>query len=319
MSDAPFRVLSLDGGGLRGLFSAAFLEHIERHAGKSIADHVELIAGTSTGAIIALGLATGMSAREVLAFYQEKGPSIFGPKRSLVGRIFRPMYANDRLIAALQETFGDRTLNDLQVPVCIPSYELSEGTPRVFKDDHNLQLHWGGRLPIWKVAAASAAAPLYLPTVAVEEHDHHIDGGIWANNPILVAITEALRYFDRSVEDIVALSVGTGSCPPRLAQRDSRNLGGWGWFRGQRIVNVVFDAQSRSAHYAAKLLLPQDRYVRVDADLSRAIPLDSYSAAETLIERGRHAGRLHRNTVDTLFFAGPPAVRSARDTESQTE
>ncbi len=85
------------------------------------------------------------------------------------------------------------------------------------------------------------------------------------------------------------------------------------------MANVVFDAQSRFAHHAAKLLLQPDRYVRVDADLSRAFPLDSYSTAETLIERGRQVGRLHRNTVDILFFGHPPPVRSGRTQETQRD
>lgn len=304
MSDAPFRVLSLDGGGIRGLFSAAFLDHIEAHTDERLADHFDLIVGTSTGAIIALGLASGMSAADALKFYQKHGPAIFSRGRRRLSQLFQPKYDNQRLIAALKEVFGDRTLNDLDVPVCVPSYELVHGVPRVFKSDHNPELHWGGRLPVWKVAAASSAAPIFFPAVEVQNHDSHIDGGIWANNPIMVGITEAVRYFDRDVGDIRALSVGTGTHAFRLDRKRSKSIGWIGWGREKRIVNAVFDAQSQSAHHAARLLLRlPDQYLRVDADLSDFIPLDNYQAALPLIERGRQAGRTHKNDVDRLFLS----------------
>lgn len=303
MSDTPFRILSLDGGGIRGLFSAAFLDHVEEHTGKRFADHFDLIVGTSTGAIIALGLASGMPAADVLRFYQEHGPTIFSGGRRF-GQLLKPKYSNEPLIEALKGVFGDRTLNDLDVPVCIPSYELVEGTPRVFKNDHHPDLHWGGRLPVWKVAAASSAAPLYFPSVEVQAHDSHIDGGIWANNPIMVGITEAVRYLDRDIGDIRALSVGTGSQAFRLERKRSAALGWIGWGRDKRIVNVVFDAQSQSAHHAARLLLQlPGQYHRVDADLSSPIALDGYEAALPLIERGRQAGRENKNEVERLFLS----------------
>lgn len=185
MSDTTFRLLALDGGGIRGLFSAACLDHLEQHTGKRLADYFDLIVGTSTGAMIALGLSSGMSAAEVLRFYQEYGPHIFAGGRGWFGQLFRPKYDNRRLIEALKNTFGDQTMNDLKVPVCIASYELVQGIPRVFKDDHHPDLHWGGGLTVWKVAAASSAAPLVFPAVQVQDQDSHIDGGIWANNPIM--------------------------------------------------------------------------------------------------------------------------------------
>lgn len=302
MSDGLFRLLSLDGGGIRGLFSAAFLAHIEEHTGKRFADHFDLMVGTSTGAITALGLASGMPASEILRFYQEHGEAIFSRGRGL-GQLFRPKYDNQRLIEALQDVFGEQTLNDLKVPVAIPSYELVQGIPRVFKDDHHRHLHWGGGLHIWKVAAASSAAPLYFSSVQVQTHDSHIDGGIWANNPIMVGLTEAIRYFDRSLADVLALSIGTGAQAFRLDRQQSIRLGLLGWFRDKRIVNAVFDAQSQSAHYAAKLLLHPDHYVRVDADLSSPVPLDDYRVALPLIERGSHAGRMHKNNIEQRFLA----------------
>src|SRR5207248_935880 len=138
------------------------------------------------------------------------GRTIFSGGVSLPRCLLRPKYDNRRLVDAFQSILGDKMLKDLKVPVCVPSHELVEGFPRVFKDDHHPDLHWGGNLPIWKVAAASSAAPIFFPAFQVEETDSHIDGGIWANNPVLVGITEAVRYFGQPLENIAVLSIGTG-------------------------------------------------------------------------------------------------------------
>lgn len=307
MSESSFKILSLDGGGIRGLFSASLLAYLEEHTGKRLADHFNLIAGTSTGAIIALGLAAGLTAQELLEFYQQHGPNIFSKRRN---RLFCPRYDNSKLIAALQDVFGDKTLNDLGKPVCIPSYELVAGYPRVFKDDHHPELHWGGKQLIWKVAAASSAAPLFFPSIQVEDNDSHIDGGIWANNPTLVGITEAMRYFQQPLEQISVLSIGTGTRTCRLPYAMSRAMGiiGWGW--GGRIVSVVMDAQSAAVHNAAQLLLPRDNYLRLNVDLSESIALDNYKASVPLIERGRQEARIHARDIAAKFLTSAQVPNS---------
>src|SRR5688572_17916433 len=118
-----FNILSLDGGGIRGMFSAAVINHLEQQCNVAIEDHFNLIVGTSTGAIIALGLASGLGSEQILSFYNEFGPKIFSGSGG-ISYFFRPKYDNDRLIEALKATFGDRTMNDLKTPVCIASYEL---------------------------------------------------------------------------------------------------------------------------------------------------------------------------------------------------
>lgn len=302
-----FRILSLDGGGIRGLFPAAFLAHIETHCNKRLIDYFDLLVGTSTGAIIALGLASGHTATEILAFYQEYGPRIFSKGNPLQEtlQLIRPKYTNRQLVQALQHILGGARLNDLQVAVCIPSYELVEGIPRVFKDDHHPDLHWGGDQLLWKVAAASSAAPFYFPGFQIGAFDHHIDGGVWANNPIVVGISEAVRYFNRPLPAISALSVGTGAEAFRLPFTEGGNLGMLGWVRRKRIVNVVFGAQSQSAATIAAMLLGPERYTRVNADLPESIPLDNYQSAQVLIERGAQAGRIYRNQIHDLFLSVP--------------
>jgi patatin-like phospholipase/acyl hydrolase len=186
----PFRILALDGGGMRGVFTASYLAGLERALGRRVVDVVDLVVGTSTGGIIALGLASGRSAEEMLAFYLEHGPKIFGRSRPFPIWLFRPRYSRGPLDEALREQFGEMKMNELGKHVCITAHELITGNTRVLKDDHHPDLHWGGELLVWKVAAATAAAPSYFAPMQLGSQDSHVDGGVWSNNPALVGITE---------------------------------------------------------------------------------------------------------------------------------
>jgi patatin-like phospholipase/acyl hydrolase len=295
-----FRILSLDGGGVRGVFAASFLAHLEEYGCDPLVEYFDLIVGTSTGAIIGLGIAAGIRAGDVLKFYRDQAPKIFGRPRGLTS-LFRPKYQNADLQRILREQFGDMTLNDLRVPVCIPSYELAEGVPRVFKSDHNPQLHWGGNQLAWKVAVASSSAPTFFPAYGLAAADAHIDGGLWANNPVLVGITEAMCFFNRDLGDVTVLSVGSGSHTKRIERgvAEKRGLVQWGW--DGDIVSVVFAAQAQSGHNFARMLLTDQRYLRVDVEMNRPVAMDKMPDAMTLIERGAHAARSARTEVLRRF------------------
>ena len=312
MSDlpAPFKILALDGGGIRGLFSAAVISRLEEHSRARLVDHFDLVVGTSTGSIIALGLAAGLSGREVLAFYEEHGPRIFGKKRRF-SQLWRPKFDNEPLTDSLQGVFLQKCLNDLEVPVCVATYEMLNAVPRVLKTDHEEGLHWGGNVLVWKAAVASCAAPMFFKPVTVDRQDLHIDGGIWANNPVLVGITEAKRRFGRELHEISVLSIGTCSNPPRLIPNQSMSWGLADWLRDNRLLDTVMTAQSRAAEYTADLLLGE-RHRRIDAELSEPVPLDDYERAEHLIERGAQEGRRHLVDVQRDFLAATAAHRPSR-------
>ena len=199
----PYRVLALDGGGLRGIFTAAVLSEAEDAFGPAFVDSFDLLAGTSTGGIIALGLASGRTCREMLHFYRDAGKKIFSRPRR-VRRLIGPKYDRRALDELLRHELGEATrMNDLSKSVCITAHELVRGTTRVWKDDHSPDLRWGGDQLVWKVAAATSAAPTYFAPVQLGDADSHIDGGVWGNNPAMVGITEAVRTAD----EIFATSV----------------------------------------------------------------------------------------------------------------
>ena len=158
------RILSLCGGGLSGAFSAAFLRDLERNSGKRLVDHFDLITGTSTGGIIALGLGLGISASQLYDFYRDKGSTIF-PQSITKGLrwLHRSKYSSDALQRELQSVFGDRLLSESEVPLVIPSFNLGMNQVRLFKTRHNDRFEIDHKIPAWKIARATSAAPTYLP------------------------------------------------------------------------------------------------------------------------------------------------------------
>lgn len=309
-ADPPvFRVLALDGGGIRGIFTASFLATTEQLARRPIADFFDLIVGTSTGGIIALAIALGIPARRILDLYLDTGPRIFrSPCRARM--LLRPKYRNDDLARVLWQTFGDRTLNDTIVPVCIPSYELTSSYPRIWKDDHVVDSPDGGRTPAWQVALATSSAPIYFPGVTVGHGDSHVDGGLYANNPSLIGLTEAVRYFGQPLDQVRILSVGAGERAERIPFEQARQMGVWQWKTA--LYEHMLIAQARNAHEIARRLLSPDRYLRINLPLEHPYPFDDFDAAKTLIEPGAQSARTAFLEMRSTFLFAPATIGRAQ-------
>jgi patatin-like phospholipase/acyl hydrolase len=201
-----FRILSLDGGGLKGLFTAKFLSDIETDLGVRIGDYFDLITGTSTGAIIALGIAFQLPASEILRFYREKGPIIFDAPGF---GIIKTRYSSEPLQQALLEVLGERTLGDAKNRLVIPAFNLQRREVKLFKTRHSPRLLRDWKMKAVDVALASAAAPTYLPSFVDESKIEYVDGGVWANNPSLVGVVEAMTVLGIDRSKINLLSLGT--------------------------------------------------------------------------------------------------------------
>jgi hypothetical protein len=199
IENKAFKILSIDGGGIKGLYSSTILEHLEQRFGP-MSESFNMICGTSTGGIIALCLALRIPAKDISKIYEEQGHKIF-PKRTWLGGIIRQTcwrgkYSDKPLKDVLQSVFGEKTVANLRNLVCIPSYSLTDARPWVFKRDHN-KLDRDNNTSLVNVALATSAAPTYFPLCEIPEYDHKqfIDGGVWANNPTLTGLIEALTYF----------------------------------------------------------------------------------------------------------------------------
>jgi predicted acylesterase/phospholipase RssA len=294
-----FRALCLDGGGMRGVFTAAFIACIEERMGDRIAKHVDVIAGTSTGGLIALGLAAGRSGQQMLDLYSENGARIFSggwPGRGA----FMPKYSRRGLDRLLQAEFADLRMRDLPTATCISAYEAVSGQPRVFKTDHAEGLYWGHEQLVWKVAAATSAAPSYFAPVQFTEADAHIDGGVWANNPSMIAITEAVRRFERPLADIRLMSVGTVSPRPRISSFGaSRWMGKPRWLKPG--LALLQGGAALGNHFQAKLLLGETNYLRCDDDSSSPVALDNVDDCRPLAALGHNLALQRWPEVQQLF------------------
>ena len=261
-----FNILSLDGGGIKGLNSAALLAHVEEDLGCAVTDHFDLIAGTSTGAIIAAALGLGMRPKDIVRFYVERGPTIFPAttlqnKRANLRHIFRRKFDSAALEENLRECIGERILGESTKRLVIPAYDIGRDDVCLFKTPHHPRFMRDHRLPAWQVVMASAAAPSYFPAVRSIEHRRLIDGGVWANNPVMVAITEAIGVLGVPVSNIRVLSIGTTD--PLCMPPEKLDKGGqWTW--KAEAVRVALRGQSIGAINQARLILGNDRVVRVD-------------------------------------------------------
>jgi len=272
------RILSLDGGGIRGLVSCHWLAGVERalaSAGKpGLLKHFDLIAGSSTGALVACGLAHGISPDTLAELYRAQRHVIFP---DLAGRLWSranrlisdgmsaPRYDGVGIEKVLRKVFGKTTLGQLKAPVLITSYDTISRTPVIFKSFDPKHRD----LLVWEVCRASSAAPTYFPAHAMKVEGKEcalIDGGVVANNPTACAIAEALRKDARvdNSRDLVVLSVGTGERTRSIDLDSARSWGALEW--AVPIIDVLFDGNTDSVDYIARQLVG-DGYYRMQAEL----------------------------------------------------
>jgi patatin-like phospholipase/acyl hydrolase len=283
---APYRILSIDGGGIRGLLTAVLLDRLVA-AVPGWLDRVDLFAGTSTGGILVLGLAKGLPPSAIVKLYREDGQRVFSAswfRRLLdLGGWLGARYDNAGLRGALEELLGPATLGDLPRRVLVPTFELdnhgAKGLPRTWKPKffHNFPGPDSDAAErVVDVAVRTSAAPTYFPT-----YQGYIDGGVMANNPSMAALAQALDAGTgkQSLDAVQLLSVGTGL--------NSTFLPGdrldWGKLRWARpIVDAMIEGTMGVADYqCARLLGP--RYHRLEPVLSEVIPLDAADKVDRLV------------------------------------
>jgi uncharacterized protein len=261
-----FRILSLDGGGIKGAFSAAALTAIEEEIGEPIGDYFDLIAGTSTGGILALGLGFRIPAATIRDFYKNMGPVIF-PATGRLGvggflrQLFTTKHSHATLRTALETVLKDRKFGQSKNRLIIPTYDAIAGRIFLLKTAHHEGLKFDIDALAVDVALATSAAPTYFQAVPFPIHvgSSFVDGGVWANSPVLAAIVEATCFLGIPLTDIDVLSIGTTASPFNIA--DNQNAGILKWNVG--MINLMFEAQAETALKQAKLLL-NDRVLRID-------------------------------------------------------
>lgn len=285
MSGKRFKILCIDGGGIKGVFSASVLAMYEEMYGIRMTDYFDLIAGTSTGGIIALGASLGIPMADIVKFYESYGPIIFdqrNPPKTCIGKCFRSMkfaikqaiwrskYDNIELEKALRHVFRDHTLKDSNNLLCIPAYNITAARNRVFKKDYGCKYNTDNNLSYVDVAIATAAAPTYFPVKEID-NVQYIDGGLWALNPTLTALTEFLRnfYSQENPYDYDSVSIlSISSCQTNIqdyAPKKNRSFFEW----KNTLFDIYTDGQNQSVNFFVQQIqkhLPFIDIVRVQND-----------------------------------------------------
>ncbi len=301
----PRRVLTIDGGGIKGVFPAAFLADLESELDQPLASYFDLIVGTSTGGIIALGLGLGIPAKDILRFYEEKGPSIFkGSRRlGLLRQAVSAKYDPVPLKTALEEVFGQRQLGEATTRLVIPSLNLSTGTVNVFKTAHHERFERDYKMLAVDAAMATAAAPTYFPTHRLTNGVPLVDGGMWANNPMGTAAVEAIGLLEWRKGDVDLLSVGCTEAATNFHANQSKFLGLFNYW-AKRIVKVFMAGQSSASIGTAMLLLGHDRVVRVSPVVDeRQYQLDGIAGIPELRALGADQARTQLPLLRKQFFS----------------
>lgn len=328
-----FRILCLAGGGLRGAFAIGLLEEFERRSEHPLCAYFDLVAGTSTGSITASAICAGLTMRQIREFYEKHAARIFHPRDPyaprnklkvvypLVRRLgkrrgqdpdafFQSRYCPHSLTAALEAGFGERTLRDAKrCRLIVPTVNLTDGVTAVLRTPH---------LPIdtptfdWRlvdVIVASSAAPTYFPHKRMPDGNDYVDGGLWAIDPGVVALAEAVRITEQccrtedhafDLNDVSMLSIGTGQATYSLAPPEG-DAGMLFWSR--HIANVMSVSQVQGAQLPLHIVLG-DRYQQIDFPLEEpSWTLDNIAMTAELFELGRQRGAELYESLEERFLA----------------
>lgn len=303
MGHGRFQILSLDGGGIKGLFSAAVLAAIEEDLACDVTSHFDLITGTSTGGIIALALGLGLRPIQIVDFYLAEGQSIFpkwlGWKRCQ--HWFLCKFSQRPLMLALQRCFNEKCLADSKKRLVIPAYNLGEDDVYIFRTPHADRLKRDYKLPAWKIALATSAAPTFFPCCRHIDNLRLIDGGVWANNPTMVGIVEAVGTLGIPLSDVHALSIGTSNAVTH--RRNKLNSGGlFAWASGNSAIDVIMRGQSTGVHNQATFLLGREHIERLNPQVAaNEFSLDGVHKSADLVGKAAHHSRVFMPTFEARF------------------
>ena len=314
----PVRILSSSGGGIRGIFQAVYLREIAALLDNPLREYFELVAGTSTGAIIALGVALGVDLNRIVSLFEEHGHEIFPERvrqssRWIHSWFYRgPRYDQEplrRILGGVFQRNGARQLQlkDCQPPVMIAATNVDQYQIRSFTtlERCGAPESRDGELFASDVALASAAAPSFFPAFRPRgrlksghlrtEERTYVDGGMWANNPALLAVMTVHRVLDAPFQDMRVISVGNGEVPSGAVGVDFNRMRRATMLNP--ILDMMFSTQSQlSDHATAHLLndvkMTGQRMLRINAQLERAIELDDvYEAVRRLKPLAERAAR----------------------------
>lgn len=315
-----FQILSLSGGGFRGLYTAKILADLERECGAPLATKFDLLAGTSIGGILALALAQRIPASEMVDLFTRRGGEIFTKQWSL-GGLLRAKYDASVLGRLLADVFGERLLGSCRHRVIVPTINYSTGKPALLKTPHHPTFKRDHTLPLVDVALATSAAPIYFRRHVLQS-SQYVDGGLYANAPGLLALHEVRNFLGPvAPSSIHLLSVGTMSSvftvnPDRNRAGGTFDWGGiWPPNAAQRVFGLSISVQESLTDFMLRHELGPDQYQLLDdpltPDRAHAVSLDKTDsgAQEVLLgAAGERSKAALGNKEVITFLAHQPAA-----------
>lgn len=285
------KILCIDGGGIRGTFAVAILKAIEKELDRPVGEMFDIIAGTSTGAIIAASAALNKDMGAVLESYKSYAEKIF-VRQARIG-LLKSVYSDRQLRRFFKQAFGEHSLADIEKPLLIPAVDITHGKPYVHRSNYGVADESELAIKLWDAVLSSCSAPIYFPPNNVHNKYLSVDGGLWADNPSLVCITEALRNFGKSLKEINILSIGTGRQNIDFAISENKYWGVRHWLPFQfhsmkvtpKLLDLALHLSAESVSYHSELLL-EERYLRLNCDLGGEIPFDDVKCMDKLAELG---------------------------------
>jgi patatin-like phospholipase/acyl hydrolase len=298
-----YKILSLDGGGIKGIYSLGFLSRLEDYLGEPVNDYFDLVVGTSTGGIIALGLGKGFSASDLLDFYLQMGKDIFSGNKYVnsIKHWGFSKYKNTVLRKSLEDKFGATRLGESKTRLVVPSQNLENGEVHLYKTAHSEGLMGDYKEKMSDIALATSAAPTYFPTFQTRDGLCLVDGGIYANNPVAIAAVEAVGILNWSPpDDIKILSIGCTNEAINIQLAKTSALGRVYW--AFKSLNLIMRGQSSAALGMAQHLTNYG-VTRIDDTVAQGkFSLDSVAGMDNLKGLGRETGRIKFQDIKDIFF-----------------
>jgi uncharacterized protein len=284
------KILSIDGGGIRGVFPAHILRCISTRLEINLHEHFDMIAGTSTGAIIAAAVACEIDPDKIISLYREYGELIFArktpwwPRKFGTEPVVHSVYDSDSLRKVLRDIFGERKLGEILKPLLLPATDIGNGCVHVFKSGYSKNFMRDKDVYVRDAVAASCSAPTFFDPTKVNEY-LLADGGLWANNPSLAAVIDAKRRLKIDFSEIKILSLGTGHAKTCYGVQNDKKWGfATGW-KGKEFISFIMSLQAQSTNNYLELMLEEGQMLRLNFESDQQLPLDDCSTVDDLISR----------------------------------
>ena len=279
------KILCIEGGGVRGVFPAYILSCIEDRLNINLFETFDIVAGTSSGSIIASAIATQQSLQPVLDLFRNQSEEMYKKASNAIPfseQIFASAYDSSSLAQVLEKQFENTTLGDIRKPLLIPATNITNGTPYIFKSNYAEKFSINVGVKLSDAILASCAAPSFFDPHKVDPY-LLADGGVWANNPALVAIIEAQKEFGFKPENIEILTVGTGASNVTYGTSTNRKWGivnGWGT---GKFLELVLSLQSQLVRSYLHHIIPAEQIYDINFETQNGLTSDDHEVIDELV------------------------------------